>query len=400
MTVTSVPGLAAFETHSVYVAAITDAGRGPEQTPALVLTTLQAACAQMVHPSVEYDAKNGDYGVSWQPPIHPNGILQRSVVNTFLILTRSQELKPFDRYQLLINESIIEYDSTNTSITSTTVSGIGYNGACARVRCFTQAGPGPWSDLAPFILNNTATTSSPGQSSSSSSDADVRDDLIAVLVPVGLAALVIAVILVTLKRRKNIMHAMPKSSLQMFLPGPDEFDVLRDSFHTIKVLATHASCTSYLASIDGLDMPAQSNVVVKMCHEHLSDADKRSFLLEAEFLKQFASAAHPNIIRILATCLLEEPLVIVLEHCSNGNLKDFLVDHPHLEWRTKLSFCRDISSGMQFLASRHVVHRELTSRSCLLDEQLCVKIGEFGWSRDLRQFHVCLCIRLRSSFID
>ena len=42
-----------------------------------------------------------------------------------------------------------------------------------------------------------------------------------------------------------------------------------------------------------------------------------------------------------------------------------------------------ISVGMVYLASHHFVHRDLATRNCLVGNNLIVKIGDFGMSRDV-----------------
>ena len=46
----------------------------------------------------------------------------------------------------------------------------------------------------------------------------------------------------------------------------------------------------------------------------------------------------------------------------------------------RLSYCADIASGMDYLSSRRVVHRDLATRNVLIDAALTCKIADFGMS--------------------
>ena len=85
-----------------------------------------------------------------------------------------------------------------------------------------------------------------------------------------------------------------------------------------------------------------------------------------------------------ALCLGKVPGVVVVSAGGDGGTENSQKE-PHftLSIPQLLHICKQIAAGVEYLASQHFVHRDLATRNCLVGDQLTVKIGDFGMSRDL-----------------
>lgn len=79
---------------------------------------------------------------------------------------------------------------------------------------------------------------------------------------------------------------------------------------------------------------------------------------------------------------------------ARGDLNEFLRSYsPHfrrmdiaprdLTRNDLLSISIQIASGMVYLSKKKFIHRELTTRNCLIDDNMNIKIVTFGLSRDI-----------------
>ncbi|CAI8017003.1 Ephrin type-A receptor 4a (Fragment) [Geodia barretti] len=129
-------------------------------------------------------------------------------------------------------------------------------------------------------------------------------------------------------------------------------------------------------------------VAMKTLRPAANEDTQVKFLQEAAVIGQFK---HPNIVKLHGVVTVEEPMMIVMEFMANGDLKNYLIslitdpDPPEQDQLSQLclTFCRQIASGMSYLADKAFVHRDLAARNILVSKDKVCKVADFGMSRAL-----------------
>ncbi|XP_052789202.1 discoidin domain-containing receptor 2-like isoform X2 [Mya arenaria] len=133
-------------------------------------------------------------------------------------------------------------------------------------------------------------------------------------------------------------------------------------------------------------------VAVKMLRKGADDRARADFQKEIKIMSQLKDA---NIVRVLGVCVREEPLCMIVEYMKYGDLNQFLLDHvpespmaeatnaKTLSYGCLIYMASQIASGMKYLESLNMVHRDLATRNCLVGTNFTIKISDFGMSRSL-----------------
>ncbi|KJE96046.1 hypothetical protein CAOG_06420 [Capsaspora owczarzaki ATCC 30864] len=138
-----------------------------------------------------------------------------------------------------------------------------------------------------------------------------------------------------------------------------------------------------------LGQHAGQAVAVKILKDPTHNVDTlRDFIGEALVMKPFA---HPNVLRLVAVCTSAVPQMLVLEFMAEGDLKTLLrASRPELSTRRMdltdkhlLQFVAQACTGLEYLHALRFIHRDIAARNLLVDSMLCVKIADFGLSREL-----------------
>ncbi|KAG5667137.1 hypothetical protein PVAND_015134 [Polypedilum vanderplanki] len=174
----------------------------------------------------------------------------------------------------------------------------------------------------------------------------------------------------------------------------DEWEIPREKIIQLQELG----CGSFGMVYEGLikDFHRKGEDVrcaIKTVNESATDKEQITFLNEASVMKQFDT--H-HVVRLLGVVSIGQPTLVVMELMASGDLKSYLRSHrPEYDTvstepppqpptlRRILQMAIEIADGMAYLSAKKFVHRDLAARNCMVAEDLTVKIGDFGMTRDI-----------------
>uniref|UniRef100_A0AAR2J4J0 LIM domain kinase 2 n=1 Tax=Pygocentrus nattereri TaxID=42514 RepID=A0AAR2J4J0_PYGNA len=105
---------------------------------------------------------------------------------------------------------------------------------------------------------------------------------------------------------------------------------------------------------------------------------QKTFLKEVKVMR---SLDHPNVLKFIGVLYKDKRLNLITEFIEGGTLKDFIRDMDPFPWRQRVSFAKGIASGMAYLHSMSIIHRDLNSHNCLVKLDNTVVVADFGLSR-------------------
>ena len=132
---------------------------------------------------------------------------------------------------------------------------------------------------------------------------------------------------------------------------------------------------------------------IKVTHPILAESDpgliNKMVSHEADIMQELSN--HPNLVQF--KCLYYPPSskhgadypYIVMELCHRGNLQSCL-QKDTLNLQMKLSILHDIAKGLEYMHSNGFIHCDLSPNNILLTESFNAKIGDFGVTKQGKNF--------------
>uniref|UniRef100_A0A1B6H4M6 non-specific serine/threonine protein kinase n=1 Tax=Cuerna arida TaxID=1464854 RepID=A0A1B6H4M6_9HEMI len=122
----------------------------------------------------------------------------------------------------------------------------------------------------------------------------------------------------------------------------------------------------------------KTKVAIKIIDKTKLDEDNlKKIFREIQILTKLR---HTHVIRLYQVMETEKMIYLVTEFASGGEIFDYLVTNGKIPEKEACRVFHQIVSAVSYCHSRNIVHRDLKAENLLLDENMNIKLADFGFS--------------------
>ncbi|XP_058094355.1 probably inactive leucine-rich repeat receptor-like protein kinase At5g48380 [Magnolia sinica] len=199
----------------------------------------------------------------------------------------------------------------------------------------------------------------------------------------------------SIKRTKGIKI----STFEESVPKMRLFNLMKatDNFSKDNIMGSGRTGTMYKAKLpDGTLL-----TVRRLEDSHHSD---KHFISEMNTL---GSIKHPNLVSLMGFCIARKERLLIYKYMPKGSLYDNL-HHPKykskfIEWPMRLRIAIGVARGLAWLhhcCSPCIIHRNISSKRILLEEDYEPKISDFGYARFMNPFQTHVSTSVVGNFFN
>ena len=174
---------------------------------------------------------------------------------------------------------------------------------------------------------------------------------------------------------KNPKNMIDKKFTSTYKLNPESKKDILSSYRLLKDLGEGTFGLVKLAE----HRHSKEKVAVKILEKDkiVDEGDRERVSRELHILKIIR---HPNIIQLYEILEDDDKLYLIMEFAQGGELFDYIVSRQRIDELESCKIYQQLLDGIEYIHKLKIVHRDLKPENLLLDENMNIKIVDFGLS--------------------
>lgn len=115
--------------------------------------------------------------------------------------------------------------------------------------------------------------------------------------------------------------------------------------------------------------------------------DKKTQRMLAREISSMESLHHPHVIRLYEVLETLSKIYLVMEHANGGELFHRISQNGHFTEKSAKPLFAQITAAVDHMHLHNIVHRDLKAENVFFAGSNVVKVGDFGFSTHIQNFH-------------